>query len=94
VRLEFEYGTISEKYSAAFQFHKGAIGVSIFVNLSSVLKYFNSIKVRLEFVAKLAPNVFEMVFQFHKGAIGVSLKTHFITSGNKFQFHKGAIGVI
>ena len=56
-RFQFHKGTIKTRYvavakllNALFQFHKGTIKTSSFTADSTLLDYFNSIKVRLKHI--------------------------------------------
>ena len=57
---------------------------------SSIVTYFNSIKVQLKRFGQYGCRHFDR-FQFHKGTIKTQWRIVYHTDFEKFQFHKGTI---
>ena len=59
--------------------------------LTLILRYFNSIKVRLKQYTHIRLLLSPQLFQFHKGTIKTNYPGEPPIGRNTFQFHKGTI---
>ena len=92
VRL-IQLPTVSPSPPVSFQFHEGSINTLRLAHQATLLRYFNSMKVRL--IHTLAPIwAAAHQFQFHEGSINTEDSEQRKRPPRPFQFHEGSINTI